>query len=88
MQPSAELQLNMFSHRFKANSVEPETSVLYNLQGNEVHRNMHFRDDPLVQKYGKGPFFLGWHEIRQIIFDSLPAGVVQFSSQVSAVQIE
>lgn len=37
----------------------------------------------LIQKYGKGPFFLGWHEIRQLIYESLPPGVVKFNSQVS-----
>ena len=37
----------------------------------------------LIQKYGKGPFFLGWHEIRQLIFEHLPDGIVDFNSQVS-----
>ena len=38
----------------------------------------------LIQKYGKGPFFLGWHEIRQLIFEHLPDGIVDFNSQVSS----
>ena len=29
-------------------------------------------------RYGKSMFFLGWHEIRQTLYESLPEGVVQF----------
>ena len=36
----------------------------------------------LSEKYGKSPFFLGWHEIRQLLFEFLPKGVVQFDKQV------
>lgn len=78
------LQLSMLFHRFRAHSIKPETSVTYNLQGDEVDRRTNFQSE-LVKKYGKGPFLLGWHEIRQIIFDSLPPGVVEFNTQVSAV---
>ena len=71
--------------RFKAHSVRPETYVTYNLEGDEVRRATKLHEDELVKKYGNGPFFLGWHEIRQIIFDSLPSGVVEFNKQVSVV---
>ena len=74
----------MFCRRFRAHSIKPETAVTYNLQGVEVERRSNFQSE-LVKKYGKGPFLLGWHEIRQIIFDSLPPGVVEFNTQVSAV---
>ena len=37
----------------------------------------------LSEKYGKSPFFLGWHEIRHLLYDSLPEGVVEFDKQVS-----
>lgn len=32
-------------------------------------------------RYGKSMFFLGWHEIRQTLYESLPEGVVQFKKQ-------
>lgn len=70
--------------RFRAHSIKPELSVAYNLQGEEIERRSAFQSE-LVKKYGKGPFLLGWHEIRQIIFDSLPPGTVEFNSQVSAI---
>jgi len=34
------------------------------------------------EKYNKMPFLLGWHECRQLLFDELPAGTVQFDKQV------
>lgn len=36
----------------------------------------------LGQKYGKAGFVLGWHEIRQLLYQSLPEGVVMFDRQV------
>ncbi len=38
--------------------------------------------EALSKKYGKAPFFLGWHEIRQLLFEFLPEGVVEFNKQV------
>ena len=29
-------------------------------------------------RYGKAMFFLGWHEIRQTLYEALPSGVVEF----------
>ncbi|DBA92281.1 TPA: hypothetical protein ACH3X2_003708 [Trebouxia sp. C0005] len=37
----------------------------------------------LHAKYGKYPFILGWHEIRQLLFDYLPAGIVEFDKQMT-----
>ncbi|KAL0048074.1 hypothetical protein WJX82_007052 [Trebouxia sp. C0006] len=34
------------------------------------------------EKYNKMPFLLGWHECRQLLFDELPAGTVQFDKQM------
>jgi len=34
------------------------------------------------EKYNKMPFLLGWHECRQLLFDELPPGIVQFDKQV------
>lgn len=41
-------------------------------------------DRELFDKYGKAPFLLGWHEIRQLLFDHLPNGIVRFNTQVTA----
>lgn len=38
--------------------------------------------EALSEKYGKAPFFLGWHEIRHLLYESLPDGVVEFDKQV------
>ena len=35
----------------------------------------------LCCRYGKSMFFLGWHEIRQTLFESLPKGVVEFGKK-------
>ncbi|KAL0021580.1 hypothetical protein WJX77_011733 [Trebouxia sp. C0004] len=34
------------------------------------------------EKYNKMPFLLGWHECRQLLFDELPPGTVQFDKQM------
>lgn len=39
-------------------------------------------DQELFDKYGKVPFIFGWHEIRQLLFDHLPDGIVHFDTQV------
>ena len=41
-------------------------------------------DQELFDKYGKAPLLLGWHEIRQLLFDHLPDGIVHFDTQVTA----
>ena len=41
-------------------------------------------DQELFDKYGKAPLLLGWHEIRQLLFDHLPGGIVHFDTQVTA----
>ena len=41
----------------------------------------------LDEKYGKTPFILGWHEIRQLLYESLPANTVSFDTQVSALVV-
>lgn len=40
-------------------------------------------DQELFDKYGKVPFIFGWHEIRQLLFDHLPDGIVHFDTQVT-----
>ena len=37
----------------------------------------------MQDKYGRAPFFLGWHEIRQLLFDFVPNDVVEFDKQAS-----
>ena len=36
----------------------------------------------LHEKYGKETTLLGWHEIRQLLFEYLPSGIVEFDKQV------
>lgn len=36
----------------------------------------------LEQKYRKRPVAIGWHECRQLLFDQLPPGTVEFDKQV------
>lgn len=37
----------------------------------------------LNEQYGKTPFILGWHEIRQLLVQFLPEGIVMFDKQVT-----
>ena len=37
----------------------------------------------LSEKYGKRTFLLGWHEIRQLLFEYLPPNTVEFDKQVN-----
>ena len=39
-------------------------------------------NEMLYQKYGKRTCILGWHEIRQLLYEYLPSGVVEFDKQV------
>lgn len=36
----------------------------------------------LNSKYGMSQFVLGWHELRELLYRSLPEGIVQFDRQV------
>lgn len=38
-------------------------------------------------RYGKGVFFLGWHEIRQTLFESLPEGMVEFGRKFDCYEV-
>ncbi len=71
--------------RFKACGLPIKKPVTrYDLHGNFVENmeDRHKQIQLLHAKYGKYPFLLGWHEIRQLLFDYLPAGVVEFDKQV------
>lgn len=37
----------------------------------------------LWEKYGKRTYLLGWHEIRQLLYEYLPPNTVEFDKQVS-----
>ena len=37
----------------------------------------------LRKHYGRAPFFLGWHEIRQLLYDFVPKHIVEFDKQAS-----
>ena len=35
-------------------------------------------------RYGKSLFFLGWHEIRETLYEGLPSGVVEFGRRYAS----
>lgn len=35
-------------------------------------------------RYGKSLFFLGWHEIRETLYEGLPHGVVEFGRRFAS----
>ena len=39
-------------------------------------------NEQLFEKYGRITTLLGWHEIRQLLFEYLPSGIVEFNKQV------
>lgn len=56
----------------------------YDLNGDFVDEtDMRWKEaERLWEKYGKRTMLLGWHEIRQLLFDYLPPGTVDFDKQV------
>ncbi|BDA46002.1 probable FAD-dependent urate hydroxylase [Coccomyxa sp. Obi] len=40
----------------------------------------------LKEKYGKSLFFLGWHEIRETLYEGLPPGVVEFGRRYASYE--
>lgn len=61
-----------------------QPSIRHDLKGNCLgpmeERNK--ENKALYQKYGKRTSLLGWHEIRQLLYEYLPSGVVEFDTQV------
>ena len=57
---------------------------LYDLEGNYKGNTEGKRQEAehLYEKYGKKTVLLGWHEIRQLLFEYLPSGIVEFDKQV------
>ncbi len=41
-------------------------------------------NDLIVRRYGKSLFFLGWHEIRETLYEALPPGVVDFGRRYAS----
>ncbi|KAL0049404.1 hypothetical protein WJX82_001334 [Trebouxia sp. C0006] len=90
LQPNAQYALeaihpDLFA-RFKECGLPIKKPVTrYDLHGNFVEQmeDRHKQTQLLHAKYGKYPFLLGWHEIRQLLFDYLPAGVVEFDKQMN-----
>ena len=70
--------------RFKSHGVLVEGSKMFNLKGEFLGQYRSFREDQekLEKKYGIRPFVLGWHEIRQLLFEHLPSNLVDFDKQV------
>ena len=72
--------------RFLKHGLSLKPLIRYDLHGNVVPFKA--RESPtevfakLHSKYGKAPVLLGWHEIRQLLFDYLPSDTVTFDKQV------
>lgn len=71
--------------RFKLHGALLEGSSMYDLKGKATQQFREFgkETEKLEQKYGKRPFVLGWHEIRQLLYEHLPPDLVDFDRQVS-----
>ncbi|KAL3154854.1 hypothetical protein ABBQ38_011396 [Trebouxia sp. C0009 RCD-2024] len=71
--------------RFLKHGLQLSTFRLYDLKGTFV-KNSDIRmqvSDQLYEKYGKKTVLLGWHEIRQLLFEYLPSGTVEFDKQMT-----
>ncbi|KAL0042605.1 hypothetical protein WJX79_004971 [Trebouxia sp. C0005] len=90
LQPNAQYALEAIHPgllaRFKECGLPVKKPVTrYDLHGNFVDtmEDRQKQTQLLHAKYGKYPFILGWHEIRQLLFDYLPAGIVEFDKQMT-----
>ena len=57
----------------------------YDLKGNVVKDTVidgTKESQQMYEKYGKRLTILGWHEIRQLLFEYLPSATVEFDKQV------
>ena len=72
------------TYRFKSHSTFVNSSKLFNLQGDFTGQFKSFKEDSakLEDKYGIRLFVLGWHEIRQLLYEHLPSELVEFDKQV------
>lgn len=72
------------SYRFRCHGTLVNSSKLFNLQGDFTGQYRSFKEDQakLEDKYGIRPFVLGWHEIRQLLYEHLPPDLVEFDKQV------
>ena len=70
--------------RFKPHGVILKGSKTFNLKGDFVTHYNSFGGEhhKLEEHYDKRFFVLGWHEIRQLLFEHLPSDVVDFDKQV------
>lgn len=75
---------SMGAHRFLEHGLTVHPFLRYNLQGELVGKAevQHAEWTSLYEKFGKRPLLLGWHEIRQLLFEYLPEGTVEFDKQV------
>ena len=84
--------------RFEAHGLVLASGTQFDEKGNKyetiapaVHaadQNAKAARKNLNEMYGKTPFVLGWHEIRLLLFQSLPEGVVSFDKQVSLAWLQ
>ncbi len=75
---------------FHAHGLRIKPIKRYDLKGNFVDQteDRHKELTEMHEKYGMSPLLLGWHEIRQLLFEYLPAGVVDFDKQVRCVHVQ
>ncbi|KAL0018627.1 hypothetical protein WJX79_005682 [Trebouxia sp. C0005] len=71
--------------RFRCHGTLVNSSKLFNLQGDFTGQYRSFKEDQakLEDKYGIRPFVLGWHEIRQLLYEHLPPDLVEFDKQLT-----
>ncbi|KAL0048045.1 hypothetical protein WJX82_006382 [Trebouxia sp. C0006] len=71
--------------RFKSHGTSVNSSKLFNLQGSFTGQSKSFKEDSakLEDKYGIRLFVLGWHEIRQLLYEHLPSELVEFDKQLT-----
>ena len=70
--------------RFEEHSFTLQQTNMYDLEGNLLRTGAGFSEaqQELFKKYGKRNIVLGWHEIRQLLYNHLPPQVVEFDKQV------
>lgn len=71
-------------HRFLEHGLTIAPFLRYDLEGKLVGKSEErvAEMESLYKTFGKRAILLGWHEIRQLLFDYLPSGVVEFDKQV------
>lgn len=84
MQSSQLDAVNCRCCRFQKHGSGVESTKMYDLTGKFLKEApFASQNHPSLQKYKRRPFSLGWHEIRQLLYDFLPHDAVEFDKQVN-----